>query len=281
MLKLFETYHYLTVKQVCDLLGATERRDEGGKLTRKAVQSRLKKMKDAQYLKRTPVAHDPTVTRLNPITEWSYRLSELGRRVVSEGKYLGEKSPVSASHEQDITAFHLALAQFPGKIFWEQTNLRRTVNPDAMFGLSKDGKMGYYFFLEMERSKQAGYEDEPGHSNLTAKLEKYEAYRGTEQCKIDWQFFSDFRVIVIVKDNPRKPGARANNLLQKLAGRAQYGECGDFRSGWGQTITHPPLPYRYIWVATDRAFLEDPMGQIFRTPKDYLVTSYSLPDLYL
>jgi hypothetical protein len=277
LLDLFEKHQYLTAKQVAELLGATEKKSEGGKLIYRAVRSRLLLMFEAGYLLRTPIMPDESVIRRAPAAEYSYRLSKHGANIATKGKYLAEKTPLSVNHEQKVTDFHRALeASYPGKVFWVQKHLKRTVNPDAMFGLSKDGTTGVFFFLEMERSKQAGYEDQPGHSNLTSKLEKYDKYRGSALCKQQWEHFSDFRVIVVLKDNPRKPGVRKKNLLTKLAGGGTY---KDFKPGWGQTAKHPPLPYKFIWITTDTEFLADPMGKVFSTPKDYTQTSYSLLDV--
>jgi hypothetical protein len=278
ILDLFEKHHYLTAKQVADILGATEKKSEGGKLIHRAVRSRLLLMFEAGYLLRTPIMPDESVIRRAPAAEYSYRLSKHGANIATKGKFLAEKTPLSANHEQKVTDFHRAVDTYPGKVYWVQRNLKRTVNPDAMFGLSLDGKTGVYFFLEIERSKQAGYQDEAGHSNLTAKLEKYDKYRGSKLCKEQWELFSDFRVIVVMRSNDRKPGIRAKNLLEKLAGGSTY---KDFKPGWGQTKTHPALPYRWIWVTTDKEFDADPMGKVFRTPKDYTQTAYSLLDIGL
>ncbi len=275
LLDLFEKHQYLTSKQAYELLGATEKKTDGGKLSERAVRSRLLLMFEAGYLLRTPIMPDESVIRRAPAAEYSYRLSKHGVSVATNGKFLGEKTPLSANHEQKITEFHTSLDRtYPGKVFWLQKNLKRTVNPDAMFGLSKDGTKGVFFFLEIERSKQAGYEDEAGHSNLTSKLEKYDKYRGSQKCKEEWEHFSDYRVILVLKDNDRKPGIRALNLLKKLAGEAKYD-----KPGWGQTKKHPPLPYRWIWITTDKQFQADPTGKVFRTPKDFEQTSYSLLDV--
>lgn len=262
MLKLFEKYHYLTVKQAAEILGATQRKDEGGTITFRAVQSRLQLMTQAGYLIRSAIAPDPTVVRLNPVNEWSYRLDGLGLEVVT-GVRAGQKSPASANHEQDLTDFHTAVLKYPGKkVIWEQTNLKRTVNPDAMFGLSMDGKDGHFFFLEYERSRVNHYTKFSGNSGLVEKVRKYDNYRMgklKKRVREDWKLFDDFRVIFIVKDNDRKPQARKKNLLKKLV--------------------EMKLGFRRVWIATDKEFLADPMGKVFQTPADYEQTSYSLLDV--
>jgi hypothetical protein len=279
ILALFVKHHYLTSKQVAALLGATEKKSDGGKLIHRAVRSRLLLMYEAGYLLRTPIMPDESIIRRAPAAEYSYRLSKHGGNIATKGKFLAEKTPGSANHEQQLTNFHLALeGSYPGKVYWVQKHLKRTVNPDAMFALSMDGKTGVYFFLEIERSKQAGYQEEVGHSKITVKLEKYDRYRGSKLCKEQWELFSDFRVILVLKDNQRKPGIRAKNLLQKLAGGGTY---RDFKPGWGQTARHPALPYRWIWITTDREFEAAPMSKVFRTPADYTQTAYSLLDIKL
>jgi hypothetical protein len=246
---------------VYELVGATPVKADGGKLSYRAVRSRLLLMFEAGYLLRTPIMPDESVIRRAPAAEYSYRLSKHGANIATGGKFLGELSPTSANHDKNLTELHTALDNFPGKVIWEQRHMKRTVNPDAMFGLSKDGKTGHFFFLEYERSR-ANHYTEPGVSGLVKKVKKYDDYRmGKLKRKVreDWKLFDDFRVIFIVKNNDRKPQARKRNLLKKLV--------------------EQNLAFRRIWVATDKEFLADPMGKVFHTPADFSERSYSLLDL--
>jgi hypothetical protein len=127
-----------------------------------------------------------------------------------------EKSPHSLEHDIWITEFHLAVERFCDlngwTAYWQQYNLKRTVNPDALFALTDprrpEDESTSYYFLEMERSRQGSYLD--GRSGLLRKLERYAEYYGTERCLRDWEWFDEFRVVIVVANETR----RTNLLLQ-------------------------------------------------------------------
>ena len=147
----------------------------------------------------------------------------------------------SVGHELGISRFHLAVDSLPRKVLWRQTDLRRTVNPDALFEIiDADGKSAYYYFLEVEKSKQGHYED--GESGLIKKLARYHAYQGSEACRRDWKHFDRFRVVVVVQNQ-----ARRRNLLNQLAEKC---------------------PTRIFWITTEALCQADISGKIFLTPKD-------------
>ncbi len=251
MLALFATHHYLTAKDCYRLMRATAKKSGGGERTERAVRSRLKLLFDAGYLLRTPIMPSEEIIRRSPQTEYSYRLSKHGFRVATEGKFSAEKNPYSIVHDTEITLFHLELDKYPGKVYWRQRDLKKTVYPDAVFGLSKDGKSGVFFFLEIEKSRPNHYRD--GVSGIIRKLHRFDKYRSSKKCKEEWELFSDFRVVVVVKTEERR-----RNLLAALAGI---------------------LPYRFIWVTTEPEYKRDIMGKIFLTPKDYAQSVYSLLDV--
>ena len=66
---------------------------------------------------------------------------------------------------------------YPGTVFWRQHDLKKTVYPDALFGLSKDGRNAVYFFLEIEKSRPNHFQD--GRSGLESMLHRYDEYPGT------------------------------------------------------------------------------------------------------
>jgi hypothetical protein len=190
-------------------------------------------------------------TRISPLPhfQYSYRLSKYGAKEV-HGRSSAEKSPGSLGHDSEITAFHIELRKYPGKVWWKQDDLKRTVNPDAVFGLAKDATApASYFFLEIERSRQGHYRD--GDSGLVAKLRRYEAYRRSPACRKEYKHFDDYRVVVVLSNAERQ-----RNLLHKLAAI---------------------LPSRFIWTTTPQECEKNMFGAIFRTPKDYADRTYSLP----
>ncbi len=195
-----------------------------------------------------------------PVAVSVYSLSKEGLRLAQErgsgngqGKHAEDSSRgnESVGHELAITRFHMALERLPRKVLWRQTELRRTVNPDALFEIVEpDGRGAYYYFLEIEKSKQGHYRD--GESGLLKKLRRYQEYQGTEACKREWKHFDRFRVIVMVKNEERR-----QNLLLALSRRCNT---------------------RMLWLATEAACAADIGGKIFLTPRDYRDRAYSFLD---
>ncbi|HMH13486.1 MAG TPA: hypothetical protein VK578_10295 [Edaphobacter sp.] len=100
-------------------------------------------------------------------------------------KTFDEHSQRTLDHELEISFFHIALKIFCEKnklkLYWQKSDLKCTVSPDAMFGITDpakpDGKNTLYYFLEMERAKIGHYRD--GEPSIMRKLGKYYAYYGT------------------------------------------------------------------------------------------------------
>jgi hypothetical protein len=240
-LQLFLNTPHITTQQAYVLLDAQTATQQ------RATRRFLTLMHAAGYLLRELLVTKHTSPL--PHFQYSYRLSKYGAKEV-HGSFSAEKSPGSLGHDSEITAFHIALRNYPGKVWWKQDDLKRTVNPDAVFGLAKDATApASYFFLEIERSRQGHYRD--GDSGLVAKLRRYEAYRRSPDCRREYKHFDDYRVIVVVAN-----AARQRNLLQKLAGI---------------------LPSPFIWTVTIEECETDMLGKIFRTPRDYTDQVYSLP----
>lgn len=174
----------------------------------------------------------------------------------------GKRSPFSLAHDIDITEFHLALTAALKlhpylKLHWLQDDLRKTTNPDAIFGIQdtrkpKD-KSTHWFFLEIEKSRQ-GHWKKHENSGLVQKLTRYDNYRGSRELKADYSYIGDFRVVVTM-ETPE----RTVNLLRKLSSL---------------------LPYRFIWITTPEAVKQKgALAGIYFTPKDFENKSYSFLDL--
>ncbi len=170
-------------------------------------------------------------------------------------KTFDEHSQRTLDHELEISFFHIALKRFCEKnklkLYWQQSDLKCTVSPDAMFGITDpakpDGKNTLYYFLEMERAKIGHYRD--GEPSIMRKLGKYYAYYGTDACEKEWQDFRQFRVIVVQRTDERMV-----NLLKEL----------------GKQFNH-----RMFWLTTEERCKEFMGETIFKTPKDWDKTTYS------
>jgi len=115
------------------------------------------------------------------------------------------------------------------------------VNPDALFALTDPQRPEHastsYYFLEVERSREAGYRD--GRSILLHRLQRYAEYQGSPACRDDWEWFDEFRVVIVVATE-----ARRGNLLARLSAE---------------------LPLPMFWIGVEGA---DLMTPVFRAPGD-------------
>jgi len=239
-LQLFLNTPHITTEQAYVLSGAKTPTQQ------RAIRRFLKLMHAAGYLLRELLVS--RCTSPLPHFQYSYRLSKHGAKEV-HGRFAAERSPASLAHDSEITAFHIELLKYPGKVWWKQHDLKRSVNPDALFGLARDAATpASYYFLEIERSRQGHYRD--GDSGLVAKLRRYVAYRKSPDCRKEFKHFDDYRVIVVLSN-----GERQLNLLKKVAGI---------------------LPFGFIWTTTREDCQRDMFGAIFRTPKDHASRAYSL-----
>jgi hypothetical protein len=167
-------------------------------------------------------------------------------------KTLDEHSLRTLDHEVEITALHIALHRFCAErglqYAWRQTDLKRTVHPDALFMIAdpKDPDREFCYFVEIERSKFGNCKN--GEPQILRKLGAYYGYFNSTGCEKEWGF-RQYRVIVIQRTEARRAG-----LLSVLQGR---------------------FPHRMFWLATERAVHEDIGDEIFKTPKDHADRSYS------
>ncbi len=197
-----------------------------------------------------------------PVGEFAYWLSAKGTAIAEDSGIAASVLPVprravarTLEHELTITDFHLRAEQFTSSqgltLHWEQYGLRRGVNPDAFFAVTDPSRPRdegtSYGFLEIERSRLGGYVD--GRSVLLRRLRRYAEYQGSAGCKVDWKWFDEFRVVVVVTSE-----ARRRNLLALLADE---------------------LPLPIFWVSVDGADLG---ATPFMSPTDFHERGYSLAD---
>jgi hypothetical protein len=173
-------------------------------------------------------------------------LSDKGTRI-AEGKTFDDHSIRTLDHELEISFFHIALKQIPLKLYWQQSDLKRGIHPDALFALTNE-KGTFYFFLEIEKSGLGKYiNGEPG---IIRKLLKYAEYYDTDQCAEDWNF-RKFRTVIVQTNDTRR-----QNLLEAL------GE-------------NEKLARRMFWLTTGPLYKESIGGEIFCTPTDPETGRYS------
>ncbi len=248
-LQMFKTKPCISIYQAYDLRRAETESQ------RRATRWFLKGLYRAGYLLRE-WSTDPGDVSLLPHPYFTYRLSKHGAQVV-HGRASVEKAPSSMTHEEEITQFHMALETLGRELWWKQHDLKKTVNPDAVFGLKTDQGRSAYFFLEIERTRQGLSRND--HKGVLGKLEKYDALRRTPRCRKDWEHFDDFRTIWVVPASGRHSARElADNLLKRLSEK---------------------YPYRWIWVTTDDEYRADIGGAIFKTPRDFSQVAYSLLDV--
>jgi hypothetical protein len=200
--------------------------------------------------------------RPRPASEFVFWLSKKGVALAEDAGASSQSLPDprpgiarTLDHELAITEFHLAAerAVEPAgiKLHWEQYGLRRGVNPDAMFAVTDPAKPEHestaYCFLEVERSRLGGYAG--GRSVLLRRLKRYAAYQGTEECRADWRWFDEFRVVIVVTSE-----ARRRNLLALLA---------------------KELPLPMFWITVDGCDLSQPA---FLSPSDLHNRAHALTE---
>jgi len=196
------------------------------------------------------------------VATFVYGLSDKGvnfvRSIWTQAKTFDEHSQRTLDHELEISFFHIAIKRFCAinqlKLYWQQSDLKHTISPDAMFAITNpdkpEGKNTLYYFLELERAKIGHYLN--GEPSIMRKLAKYHAYYGTDACQKEWTNFRQFRVIVTQRNDERR-----ENLLKQL---------------------NKEFNHRMFWLATEDDYKKDLSVAIFKTPKDHATASYSILD---
>lgn len=190
-----------------------------------------------------------------------YGLSDKGIKTIGDltpapGKTFDEHSQRTLDHELEISFFHIALKKFCAEkmltLYWQQKDLKCTVNPDAYFAITDptlpEGQNTFHYFLEIERAKLGSWKD--GEPQILRKLGGYFDYYNSDDCHNEWKHFKRFRVIVVQRtDDKRK------FLLSMLAEKYKH---------------------RMFWLTTEEFYKTDIGGKIFETPRDFAEESYSL-----
>jgi len=194
---------------------------------------------------------------------YAYGLSDKGvkfcRSLWPQAKTFDEHSQRTFDHELEISYFHIALKKFCAKnnlkLYWQQSDLKCSINPDAMFAITDpakpEGKNTLYYFLEIERAKIGHYVN--GEPSIMRKLGKYYEYYGTDKCEKEWLDFRQFRVIVVQRTEERR-----KNLLKEL---------------------HAELNHRMFWLTTEPIYKDSIGTKTFLTPRDFDSAAYSFLDV--
>jgi len=233
------------------------------------------------YGKRTPSTERATrrtvfLLEAEKLTEWRplaprirkrgsvpiiYGLSKKGLDlVVSENlstaatKVFKPNSDTLLPHEYEISVFHRRLKElcekYSWKLYWQQRDLKCSVNPDACFGITAE-RGTFWYFLEVEKTKPGGWKN--GESKIMRHLGRYYGYFGSDRCEREWANFRKFRVIIVQRNEERRA-----NLLRALAGK---------------------YPHRMFWLTTEDLYKKDIGAEIFKTPKDFDSACYSFQTL--
>lgn len=239
ILKQLVDKQYLTSSDFYKLLSGSER----------GIRRVLTDFTKHGYIQRRPLVHDKSFEGRVVHWEYIYWLTQKGVQKAREldldpkriGKANDEKSPHSLPHDRLVVDFRLRLEASCGGIWWRQHGLyhdfhRGRVNPDALFYLAP-----YYYFLEIERSKQGKYID--GKSELMRKVEGYLAYADASQRSYQekWPSIRGFFVLFVVKN-----AVRRDNFVKKL--KHAY-------------------PYRLYWVGTQGDVEHNLLGDIWHSPQ--------------
>lgn len=170
-------------------------------------------------------------------------------------KPLDEHSQRTLDHELEIASFHAALKKFCMAsglaLYWQQKDLRKTVAPDALFAITDpkqpEGRDTLYYFLEIERAKIGNFKD--GKPSILRKLGRYYEYYDADKCENEWEYFRQFKVIVV-----QQAESRRQHLLKKL--RESYN-------------------HRMFWLTIGSAYRSSIGAAIFLAPRDYDTGAYS------
>ena len=250
VLRLLSSFHYLTNRHLYSLLGI----DRDNASAHRGVRRILLLLVRAGLVTRTQHVIDSPYDRFLRY-ENCYRLSRAGALAIGCPAVVARKSAASLAHELLITDFHLALAASTPpshRLYWRQTDLKHTVNPDALFAITDTtqprDRSTWYYFLEVENSRQGHYRQ--GQSSLLGKLQKYVEYRRSDSCRADWRHFNDFRVVLVLRSRERQM-----NLLRTLRDR---------------------LPHTMLWTACIDDLSSGIAGSLLRAPPDFEIATYSL-----
>jgi len=153
-------------------------------------------------------------------------------------------------HEYEISLFHLSIErackEHGWALYWRQRDMKRTINPDALFAITDprqpEGENTLYYFLEMEKTKPGNFKN--GESKIMRNLANYYAYFNSDQCEKEWVNFRKFRVTIVVRNEERR-----RNLLRALSARYNH---------------------RMFWITTEGLYKQQIWGEIFQTPRDFM-----------
>ena len=250
-LELLSKYFCLRVNDVAQLL----RNLTPNENDKRSVRHTLGLLYNAGLVNRLPYLD---LDRESGGVTYVYGLSDKGVKdclnLYPYAKTFDEHSQRTLDHELEISIFHIALKKFCHehnlKLYWQQADLKCTINPDALFALTDpakpEGKNTLYYFLEIERAKIGHYLK--GKPSIINKLQRYYEYYNSDECQKEWNF-RQFRTIVVQRTEERR-----KNLLKQLS--AQFN-------------------HRTFWLTDEQSYKENIGGAIFKTPKDYNTAAYS------
>lgn len=248
MLEILAEYFCLTTNDVA----ATQRKRTPTQDDKRTIRRTLALLYEEGFLSRLPYLD---LEQDCGGRTYVYGLSKKGCAWVSENlpsvdihKPFDEHSARTLDHELAISSFHRAIKSFCDQsglyLYWQQKDLKKTVSPDALFAITDpkqpEGKDTLYYFLEIERAKIGNFKN--GEPSILRKLGRYYEYYDTKKCQEEWEYFRQFRVIVVQRNE-----AKREFLLERLK----------------QNYKH-----RMFWLTTELAYQCDIGAPIFLAPTD-------------
>jgi Replication-relaxation len=164
-----------------------------------------------------------------------YGLSE--RAVLEYGGKEFNENKRTLDHELEISDFHIALHEYCDEhgiiLYWQQTDLKKGIHPDAYFSLTKNGETKH-FFLEIERQAIIVKDGKP---TIQKKLDRYYDYYDSDECEDRWGF-RRFRIITL-----QETALRRQHVLPLLEKNRMFWmglsntPTSDFRTPKGDTYS--------------------------------------------
>src|SRR4051812_38037389 len=161
VLKHLAEYFCLSVKDISLLIYL--KHDE---ITTTSVNRTLRLLEAESYVEwrqlTTRLRKTGNLPLIHGLTQKGIDLAATEGLVTPATKVFKPNSDVLLPHEYEISQFHLNLAWLcrdqGWKLYWQQYDLKCSVNPDACFGITTD-KGTLWYFLEIEKTKPGNFRD--------------------------------------------------------------------------------------------------------------------------
>jgi hypothetical protein len=221
----------------------------------RSINYTLKLLREEGYVCRSQIIlNGKTDQRSFPFV---YGLTDKAVRELGEGQSFEECR--TAQHQLALSIFRIDLEDWcetkSWELYWQQSDLKHTIHPDAYFRITTD-KGKYHFFLEEERQK-------PSHKKQFKKWATYYEYYNSDLCMKEWNF-RQFRVVI-----PELTEERVKRLVSTLAETPLHESLCHWYPPYNKKCDCKPFlaNHRMFWVTSDERIKEGIGTKIFTTPK--------------